>query len=204
MPQKPSETNTTAQKLREDKLDELLGCDTRAVLRTLGVLEAVEGHIMPVTMEENEDEVVLNIKDWQDVEIEVTLDSGCCRHVLPAESAPGYLIQDSPGSRRGANFVVGNGQRVPNEGQVCLNLEAHTDSDANQSVQSVFQVADLTRPLMSVSQICEQGHKCVFDKDHALVVSAQGETLVRFEKRSGLYVATMTLKAPSPFGRPAR
>ncbi len=93
---------------------------------------------------------------------------------------------------------------MPNEGQVCLNLQPDMNNDGQQQVQSVFQVAYLTRPLMSVSQICEQGHKCVFEKDHALVISAEGATLVKFEKRSGLYVATMRLKAPTPFGRPAR
>ena len=176
------------------------------MLRALGLLDAVENHVLPVTMDDdnNEGDSVLNVKDWQDVDIVVTLDSGCCRHVLPAESAPGYPILDSPGSRRGANFIVGNGQRVPNEGQMCLNLEAHTGDSTDQMVQSVFQVADLTRPLMSVSQVCESGHKCVFEKDHALIISAQGETLVKFEMRSGLYVATMRLKAPTPFGRPVQ
>ena len=202
--QTPSEVKTTAHRLREAKLDELLGCDLRTVLRALGSLEAVEDYVMPVTADDDnyEGDYVLNIKDWQDVDIEVTLDSGACRHVMPADSAPGYPIRDSPGSRRGQNFVVGNGQKVPNEGQMCLNLEAHVGDSKDQLVQSTFQVADLTRPLMSVSQVCESGHKCVFEKDQASIITAQGETLVKFEMRGGLYVATMRLKAPTPFGRP--
>ena len=64
-------------------------------------------------------------------------------------------------------------------------------------------MADLTRPLMSVSQFCEHGNRCIFEKDHAIVIDADGDTLCRFENRGGLYVATMKLKAPSPFGRQA-
>ena len=82
-----------------------------------------------------------------------------------------------------------------------LEPAAYKNNDGQEPVQSVFQVADLTRPLMSVSQICEQGHKCVFEKDHALVITPEGELLARFERQHGLYVAKMRLKAPTPFGR---
>ena len=75
---------------------------------------------------------------------------------LPAEHAPGYQIRDSPASRRGRNFTVGNGEKVPNEGQVCLNLEADIGEGGTQPINCVFQVADLTRPLMSVSQVCDE------------------------------------------------
>ena len=89
--------------------------------------------------------------------IEVTLDSDACRNVMPRQCAPGYSIQDSDQSRRGLGFIVGNGERVPNEGQFLLNLEADTGQGFRAPVLSFFQVTDLTRPLMSVSQICEQG-----------------------------------------------
>ena len=65
----PGEMYTIAHELRENKLNELLGCDRRAVLRALGVVEAVEAHVMPVTMDDEEDNEVLNVEDWQDVEI---------------------------------------------------------------------------------------------------------------------------------------
>ena len=98
---------------------------------------------------------------------------------------------------------MGNGELVPNEGQAHLNLATDTGEGRQQLVQSTFQIAELTRPLMSVSQICFQAHRCVFEGEHALVVASDGETLCRFRKEGGLYVATMRLKAPSPFGRQA-
>ena len=71
-------------------------------------------------------------------------------------------------------------------------------------IKSVFQVAEITRPLMSVSKICELGHKCVFDEHQAQVVSKSGKVLCTFERKGGLYVAEMTLKSPEGFQRPAR
>ena len=132
---------------------------------------------------------------WEDVDIDITLVSGCCNHVLDAEDAPGYDVQESPGSRRGQNFVVGNGERIRNEGQVRLRME--TEKDGNPTaVQSVFQVAEVSRPLMSVYKICDQGYKCVFDSAGVDVMDKNGKAICHFTRSNGLYVSTMKLKAP--------
>ena len=68
--------------------------------------------------------------------------------------------------------------------------------------KSVFQSAKVTRPLMSVSQICDNGFRFIFDKDKATVVSAKNQTKFVCERRGGLYLSPMKLKAPTtPFGR---
>ena len=90
---------------------------------------------------------------------------------------------------------------MPNQGQFELSLEAATGNGVFRPVASTFQVADLTRPLMSVSQVCEIGNECVFKDDHALVVDPRGEVVCRFERQAGLYVTTMRLKQPAPFRR---
>ena len=98
--------------------------------------------------------------------------------------------------------MVCNWQRVPNEGQVSLNLQ--TEAGGEEPFASTFRVADMCRPLMSVSQICERGHKCVFERNHAFVISANRDTLCKVTNENGLYVARMKLKPPSPFHRPER
>ena len=71
------------------------------------------------------------------------------------------------------------------------------------SIKSIFQVAEITRPLMSVSRVCELGHKCVFDDSKAEVIAKNGTVLCTFKRKGGLYVAEMKLKAPEGFHRPA-
>ena len=59
------------------------------------------------------------------MDIELTLDSGCCDHIMDVETlAPGYPIRDSERSRRGGGFIVGNGEKLDNTGEALLNLEA--------------------------------------------------------------------------------
>jgi hypothetical protein len=71
-------------------------------------------------------------------------------------------------------------------------------------LQSVFQVAGVTRPLMSVGRVCDQGMKCLFDDKVALVLNKDNQEVCRFERRGGLYVARLKLKSPELFPRPAK
>ena len=100
------------------------------------------------------------------------------------------MITESPGSKRNQNFIVGNGSKVPNEGQVLLNLET-TVSGKPSLIKSIFQVADITRPLMSVSRMCDQGLSAVFSATDAQIKNKQNETVCTFQRRGGLYVTTM-------------
>ena len=131
-------------------------------------------------LEAEEDEAILAVDVWGDITVDTILDSALCRHVMPRECAHGYQVQDSSHSRRGLGFIVGNGERVPNEGQFVLNPEAGTGQESPRAVACTFQVADLTKPLMSVFQLCEQGFQCVFKDTHAIVIDPAGETVCRF------------------------
>ena len=57
---------------------------------------------------------------------------------------------------------------------------------------------------MSVSRVCELGHKCVFDDEKVQVISKDGKVLCTFKRKGGLYVAEMKLKSPEGFQRQAR
>ena len=86
---------------------------------------------------------------------------------------------------------------MPNEGQLLLNLE--NDNEGIRKLRSTFQVAGVTRPLMSVSRVCDQGMTCTFSSSDAVVLDKSGKTVARFERIGGLYVARMRLKPPEGF-----
>ena len=144
---------------------------------------------------------------WMDIDVELILDSGCCDHIMDVETlAPGYAIVESERSKRGGGFTVGNGERLDDQGEALLNLEARSASAARPvAFSSVFQAARVTKPLFSVSKICKNGFTCTFDDKEALIVEkSSGETVCKFVERNGIYVAMVKLKAPAPFGRQAR
>ena len=144
----------------------------------------------------------MTMDDFVETTIELTLDSGCCDHVADLADMPGYacVLGPSPASRQKRNFIVGNGEKLPNEGQVLVNME--TDDDI--VIKSTFQVAGVSRPLMSVSKICDQGLFCSFDALEARITNADGKVVCKFKRDGGLYTCQMKLKRPSSFTGPDR
>ena len=142
--------------------------------------------------------------EWIDVEFEVALDSGSTDNVCPPGDVPGYVVEESPGSRVGQGFIVGNGARVTNDGQSLLSLQSASGKEHTMS--SMFQVAKVSRPLMSVGRLCDAGLDVLFKKDRADVIAPDASVILSFGRQSGgLYVAKLKLKRPTePFGRPGR
>ena len=97
--------------------------------------------------------------------------------------------------------MKGDGGTIPNLGQKHLNL---ADNIVGSDVQSIFQIAAVARPLMSVGRICDEGHNITFDNICAVVRDKEGQELCRFRRETsgGLYVAKLKLKSPAGFGRP--
>ena len=99
---------------------------------------------------------------------------------------------------RGQCFIVGDGGRLANRGQMRLNMQPLNDS--NQPLQSIFQIAKVTRPLMSVGKICDNGMEILLNEERAVVRDKRdGSELCVFERKpGGLYIGKFRLKAPSP------
>ena len=60
-------------------------------------------------------------------------------------------------------------------------------------MSSIFQVAEITRPLMSVSRICDQGNTVVFTKTGGYVLDKQGAK-TSFNRKNNVYVLDMWTK----------
>ena len=155
--------------------------------------------LMPVnTITLAEQDAILTNTDaeWEDLEFEVALDSGSVVHVCSLEDCPGYKLAESPGSRRKQEFLMGDGGTIANLGEKALNL-----SSGEADLQSVFQIAAVTRPLMSVGKICDEGHDVRFNNVMAVVTNKDGVELCRFHRNNGgLYVAKLKLRNPAGFG----
>ena len=87
----------------------------RPILQDVGLGKAL-APINVLTLAEPE-QILLN-ETWKDIEFEVALDSGSVVHVCAPEDCPGYRCAESPGSRRGQEFLMGDGGTIPKLGPV--------------------------------------------------------------------------------------
>ena len=146
-------------------------------------------------------EILVNSTEWVDVEFEVALDSGCTDNVCHEGDVPGYVLEPSAGSKAGQHFIVGNGQKVPNNGQVNLSLQTDGAEDKRNNISTVFQVAKVSRPLMSVGRLCDAGMDVIFRRSRADVVAPGGSRVMSFERQgAGLDIAKLRLKRPPEAG----
>ena len=134
--------------------------------------------------------------EFLDVYVEAAADSGAGEHVLAESDAPAYAIEESPGSKLGQNFIGAGGHRMPNKGQVRLSMRAD-NGKKGRDVKTTFQVAKVTRPLMSVSKICDAGMSMRFTAALAIVEDKNGKEVMRFRRQGGLYIARMKLRNPN-------
>ena len=122
----------------------------------------------------------------------IVLDSGAADHVVNDSAIPGYKIEDSIGSKAGACFIAANGDRIPNRGQVNLEMKA-----GNIPLKSTFQVSKISKPLWSVGKLCDAGLKVEFGKAAAIVSHATTcRKICEFKRENGLYMGAMQLKTP--------
>ena len=113
------------------------------------------------------------------MEIEVAADSGAWEHVAADTDAPTYKIEESAGSRAGQQFVGAGGHKMANRGQMRLDMRANSNRKG-RGIRTTFQVARVTRPLISVPKICNACMSMRFTSTMAVIEDANGKEVFRF------------------------
>ena len=84
----------------------------------------------------------------------------------------------------GVHYVTASGNRIRNEGEKQIKIKPKT-GDVRQMT---FQVAKVTKPLCSVSKICEKGHTVVFDDGGSYIKHKKTGAIIPLKKERGVYV----------------
>ena len=92
--------------------------------------------------------------------------------------------------------MAADGGRIENQGEISLNMIAKDSGNKDHVLQAKYQVAEVTRALLSVGLIEDAGLDCKFNKAWAKVLDGNGKELMYFSRKHGLYMATV--KVPNP------
>ena len=147
------------------------------------------------------------------IELTVALDSGAVDHVLATDHLPSSAeICELTGSRVGKSFVAANGQSMQTFGECTLEC---LDDKGGRSAAS-FAVTEVSRPLQSVSRICDQDLEVLFTKTEAKIRDPKsGRYIASYPRRGGLYTRSARVRAGqkprdpaqrprAPFTRPGK
>ena len=88
------------------------------------------------------------------------------------------------------------GGRIPNYGEVKVNMVSFDSKGGSHKICSKFEAADVTRALWSVGLICDSGLDVRFSSERALVVDKGGQEVCVFNRVNGLYIAEVQVENP--------
>ena len=168
--------------------------------------------VAPMSWAPSNDDLILATEE--ELEIEVAADTGCVAHVAGPDSIPNSIQVEKPADGSDPrNFIGAGGDIIKNYGKARVALV----QDDGKEISNVFHVADVCRPLHSVSTICDNGHEMLFTNGVGVVVPAgalsqflgQVRQVAKYPRSGGLYVSKMKVRRPKPanaqdagFGRP--
>ena len=119
-----------------------------------------------------------------DALVQCVVDSGAGASVGPRGLAGPNGIKESAGSKAGQTFTSASGKIMKHEGEVSLNCLTSTGT----GMTAVFQIADITRPLLSVSKICENGNMISCGSNGGVSHHLESGTKTFFGRSNGIYV----------------
>ena len=119
--------------------------------------------------------------EW--VRVTSVMDSGCVDCVAPPELAEHVPIVPSAGSRRGQKYTAASGHNLPNLGEKHL----HVVSDVGTESDRKYQIAKVTRPLDSVSAVCDAGNRVVFGAGGGFIYNIWTHDVTPFPRKGKLY-----------------
>ena len=125
-------------------------------------------------------------REW--TEIEITVDSGACGTVLPRALCEGINILQNRLSREGVEYEVANGAHIPNLGE--RRCEMMTIG-SNTAKRIVFQVADVHKPLLSISGCADMGFDCPLDDKGGHLTDKETGKRIPLERRENFYIMSL-------------
>ena len=120
--------------------------------------------------------------------LSVAVDSGACDNVINPKDLAAYedQVMETEASANQENFLAANGEEIDNYGEV--KVPAVTRERTLRGI--TFQAAGVSKGLLSVEKMNENGHAVVFDGDMSFVVNKAtgGEPLKtsRWQLHAGL------------------
>jgi hypothetical protein len=133
--------------------------------------------------------------------IATVLDSGACRHVTP-NGVFSLAVTPSERSKEGHNYYGPAGDPIANLGR--QDIKGTTDS--GQLLNIGFDVAKITRPLASVSEIVRKNYRIVFDDEGSFIQDKKSGRWIDVRQEGSLYYLDLWVQIPeelinSPFVR---
>ena len=111
------------------------------------------------------------------------------------QEIPEFPTIQQSGPERETTYVLPDGSLVGNQG------EKHVEVLTNEGAKCIvgMQVTNVRKSLMSVSKICDAGHKVIFTKGGGYIEHELTGQRTNFDRKGGVYSLRVTLDNKQDF-----
>ena len=124
--------------------------------------------------------------------IEVIVDSGACETVMPRSMCSHIEVVPSEQSKAGVEYQVASGLDIPNLGERRCEIFAEGNS---KSMLMHFQVADVHKPLLSLSRAADMGFTSHLGPEGGYIEDTQTGERMAVQRRGNLYILQMWVRS---------
>lgn len=126
--------------------------------------------------------------EWECIDLAV--DSGASETVIVEDLLQNVPIKEGDASRRGVQYEVANGVRIPNLGE--KRFRGFTEEGTARSITS--QVCEVNKGLLSVRRVVDVGHRVVFDADGSFIEDKITGERMWMKDEGGMYMLRMWVR----------
>ena len=120
--------------------------------------------------------------EWE--EVEMTIDSGASETVVGEDMLASVELREGLGSKRGVEYEVANGVRIPNLGE--KRFLGISDEGVKRHITA--QVCEVNKGLLSVRRMVGAGNRVVFEPTGSYIEDPNTGEYMNLEEKNGMYV----------------
>ena len=138
---------------------------------------------------------------WE--KLTLTVDSGASDTVVPPSVCPGAQLLTT-GEKFGIEYEIADGSSIENLGEKHCLMKSQESDAGDASWEMKFQVVDVSKALLSVHRVCQQGHAVLFTDapdGSAILVNGDSKNRIPIRHSGGTYELDVWVKPGQGFGR---
>ena len=112
------------------------------------------------------------------------MDSGSAKCGAPESLAKNLPLVETEASRQGQTYHTADGGVIKNKGEKTVTMFSETGDQC----RARYQITDVTRPLNSVSRVCDQGNNVLFKQTGGWIINHETGRQTWFPREHGEYV----------------
>ena len=116
--------------------------------------------------------------------VSAIMDSGSAECVAPESIARIIPLVETEASRQGQTYHTADGGVIKNKDEQTVTMY----SENGDQYRARYQITDVTRPLNSVSRVCDQGNNVLFTQTGGWIINRVVGRYTWFPREHGVYV----------------